>query len=120
MIQQEALVLPLRGRALLEENRRVAVRHACSVESTSHPAENTEGIAWGAVVDDVSTGGIGISLCYPFRAGTYLAIDLPTNKGMVRSVLVRVVHVHDRCDGGWHLGCELVKPLTNSEMDVLI
>jgi hypothetical protein len=120
MSHSDALVQPLRGSALLEENRRTAIRHACSLETTYHPHEDGEGISWGAVVEDISTRGIGISLCYPFRPGTYLTVDLPSANGLVRSVLVRVVHVRDRSDGAWHLGCEFIKPLTDSDMEMLL
>jgi hypothetical protein len=120
MSHREALVQPVRGSALLDENRRLTVRHACSLDITSHPIENGDGISWGAVVDDVSNGGIGISLCYPFRLGTHLTVDLPGANGMVRSVMVRVVHVRDRFDGGWHLGCEFVKPISDRDVEALV
>ena len=34
--------------------------------------------------------------------------------------MIRVVHVHDQTDGMWRLGCEFIKPLTESDMDLLL
>jgi PilZ domain len=120
MSHLEALVQSVRAAKVLEMDQRASVRHACSLNAMSHPIDALETISWGATVHDISTHGIGIALCYPFRAGTYLAVDLPTTDGMVRTVLVRVVHARDRFDGTWHLGCEFVKPITESDLQMLI
>ena len=82
--------------------------------------ETSESLSWGAVVQDISTDGLGLTLCYPFRLGTYLAVDIPTLSGTLRSMMVRVVHVDDQRDGMWRLGCEFVKPLSESDMDIVI
>ena len=109
---------PARGPAARKSDRRVAVRTGCSIEATSQALDEVETISWGAVVEDISATGLGIILCYPFRPGTYLAVDLDGPGGTVRTVLVRVVHVRDRFDGAWHIGCEFVKPLSQSDVDV--
>lgn len=100
--------------------RRAAQRHASNVEALTRPLEATDTISWGATLRDVSTTGIGLSLCYPFRAGTYLAVDLPESGGGIRSVLVRVVHAADQPDGTWHVGCEFVQPLTESKLELVV
>ena len=114
-----ALVQPVRGPALLEAERRHDARHTCDLEVTSHALEASEALAWGAVVRDVSAGGIGLTLCFPFRPGTFLALDLKRRDGTVRSLLARVVHVRDQADGSWHLGCEFVTPLADDEVATL-
>ena len=114
-----ALVQPVRGPALIAAERRHTHRHACTTEATSYALEAAEAIAWGAVVRDVSTGGVGLTLCFPFRPGTFLAIDLKRRDGTTRSLLARVVHVRDQVDGSWHLGCEFVKPLAADEVETL-
>src|SRR4051794_22289744 len=90
--------------------RRAQARHVCSLEATSHSVDSDDTISWGAVVHDVSATGIAVSLCYPFRPGTYLSIDLQIGNGMARTRMVRVVHVYDQPDGQWRLGCEFIKP----------
>jgi hypothetical protein len=76
-----------------------------------------DGMTWGGIVHDISTGGLKLGLCFPFRPGTDLAIDLESPSGTVgRSVVCRVVHVHDHADGRWTLGCEFLKPLSDSDI----
>jgi hypothetical protein len=115
-----ALVQPVRGPALIEAERRHTARHRCDVEATSHALEGAETIAWGAIVRDLSAGGLGLTLCFPFRPGTYLALDLKRKDGSSRSLLARVIHVRDQADGSWHLGCEFVKPLDEDEVGHLV
>lgn len=115
-----ALVQPVRNPYFRDSDHREAERHPCQLEATSHPIEVGETLSWGAVVHDISAGGVGITLCFPFRPGTYLAVDLQGPGGAVRTLMVRVVHVHDQRDGQWRLGCEFIKPLTQSEMELFL
>ncbi len=115
-----ALVQPLSQGALADFDRRFAVRHAVSMEALSRPLDGQDAIWWGATVRDLSATGIGLTLCFPFRAGTYLAIDLQNPSGASQSLLTRVVYARDQVDGTWHIGCEFVKRLSESEMDLLI
>jgi len=95
-------------------------RHACSLDATSRPTDVGETLSWGAVVTDISTGGVAITLCYPFRPGTCLAVALQSLCGMLRTVMVRVVHVRDQTDGRWRLGCEFLKPLTENDLEMFL
>jgi hypothetical protein len=115
-----ALVQPVRNPYLHSTDRRDAPRHPCALQATSQALESGETLSWGAVVHDISADGIGVTLCYPFRPGTYLDIELQTPHCMLRSLMVRVVNVHDQRDGMWRLGCEFVKPLTQSDMELLV
>jgi PilZ domain len=115
-----ALVQPVRNPYFHDLERRAGDRHLCSLEATSHAIEPGQTLSWGAVVNDISAGGVSVTLCYPFRLGTYLAIELQGHNGMMRTLMVRVVHVHDRTDGMWRLGCEFLKPLTESDMEMLL
>src|SRR5438067_7610999 len=99
-----ALVQPVSSAALLELERRSATRHAVSMEALSRPLEGQDAIWWGATVRDLSTTGIGLTLCFPFRPGTFLAIDLLGPLGGNRTLLSRVVHARDLTDGTWHVG----------------
>ena len=100
--------------------RRSGERHACSLEATSRSIEVAEMLSWGAIVSDLSARGVGITLCYPFRPGTYLAVEMQSPGGKLRTLMVRVLHVHDQSDGQWRLGCEFVKPLTESDMRLFL
>jgi hypothetical protein len=117
MIPFTALVQPVSALALAE--RRFADRFSCNLEAVSRPLDGVDALWWGATVRDLSSTGIGLTLCYPFRTGTYLAIDLkrPESK---QTLLTRVVHIHDMNDGTWRIGCELVKPLDDKEVEALV
>jgi hypothetical protein len=119
-ISTPALVQHTRNPLFHDPERRNGDRQACSLEATSRSIEVAEMVSWGAVVSDLSAGGVGITLCYPFRPGTYLAIELQSPSGKLRTLMVRVLHVHDQPDGQWRLGCEFVKPLTESDMKLFL
>jgi hypothetical protein len=120
MSTASALVQKVRNPYFHQGERRDAERHIVSLEATSQPIDANESLSWGAVVEDISTTGVGLTLCYPFRPGTFLAVDIPTLSGTMRSMMVRVVRVDDQRDGMWRLGCEFVKPLSESDMDVIV
>jgi hypothetical protein len=100
-------------------DRRASVRHVCDQEALSRPLENSDTISWGAKVQDISRGGVGLLLCYPFKPGTFLAIDLRLSQTATRTLLARVVHVKDQADGSWLVGCEFAAPLGKAELDAL-
>jgi hypothetical protein len=112
-----ALVQHVRNPFFRDLERRGDDRQAVALEATSQPIDGGETMSWGAVVNDISTGGLGITLCYPFRPGTFLAVDLQNLVGQSRTLMVRVLHVHDEVDGRWRLGCGFIKPLSPSEME---
>jgi hypothetical protein len=100
--------------------RRASVRHVCAQEALSRPLELPDAISWGAKVQDISRGGLGLLLCYPFKAGTFLAVDLRGGDGGSRTVLLRVVHAADQADGTWLVGGELAAPLSDAELAALL
>jgi hypothetical protein len=115
-----ALVQPVRNPFFREVERRASQRHLCTLEATSKPIDDEQTLSFGALVTDISATGVSVTLCFPFRPGTFLSIDLQTETGMVRTLIVRVQHVQDLIDGQWRLGCEFVKPLGESDMDLFV
>jgi PilZ domain len=115
-----ALVQPVRNPYFHDMERRAAERRLCSLEATSHAIEPGPALSWGAVVNDISPAGLSVTLCFPFRPGTFLAVDLQSESGMVRMLMVRVQNAHDQVDGRWRLGCEFIKPLSESDMEQLV
>jgi hypothetical protein len=89
-------------------------------EAASRPLGTESTLSWGAQVRDLSSGGIGLVICYPFKPGTYVAIDLQRGTALARSLLARVVHANEQADGTWTIGCEFVKPLRQSDVDLLM
>ena len=103
-----------------EAERRVAVRHVSGQEAVSRPLDLQDTLSWGAQVRDVSLGGIALIVCYPFKPGTYLAIEIQGVPTAARPLLARVIHAEDQADGTWAVGCEFVKPLTPSDVKPLL
>src|SRR5262245_20355250 len=85
--------------------RRASERQASNREAITRPLDAADAITWGAAVRDISPQGLGLTLCYPFRAGAYLAVEITDAVGRFRTLLTRVVHAQDQADGTWHVGC---------------
>jgi hypothetical protein len=111
MTQVPAYVQAVHAPALPVEQR-TSERHSCELEAVSCPLDAPETLCWGATVQDLSAGGIGLTLCYPFKPGTYLAINV-RNSDEPCTLLGRVIHVSDQADGTWFIGCEFVKQIDN-------
>ena len=121
MATVSALVTAVPPAAVKSFEKRTADRVPTNLEALSRPLDASDTIYWGASVHDVSPGGIGLKLCYPFKPGTYLAVDLALPDQSPKSVLARVVHVQDHfTDGTWLVGCEFVRPFTESEFEMLV
>lgn len=118
MNARSALVQNVSPHAVLE--RRHAERQATDLEALTRPLDAQNALWWGAMVRDLSSTGIGLSVCYPFRPGTYLAIDLQGIGTPGRTLLTRVVQVQDKADGTWHVGCEFVKKLSDSDLELMV
>jgi hypothetical protein len=117
MAQLTALVQPS---SHLDFERRIADRHASKQEALTRQLQASGALSWGATVRDISASGIGLTLCYPFCAGTYLAVDVQEPGGGSRTFLTRVVHAQDLPDGTWHVGCEFVKSLSDSDLELMV
>ena len=98
--------------------RRASVRHVCNLEAVSRPLESPDALCWGARLKSISTGGMGLLLCYPFKVGAFLTVELAATP-KARALLVKVVHVTDQSDGTWLLGCEFVHPLSEAELEMV-
>ncbi len=101
-----------------EVEKRGSTRHLTNREAVSRRLDHADTLCWGATVRDISSGGVGLSLCFPFRPGTYLAIDVQGEEN--KTLLGRVVHVEDQADGTWFVGCEFVKPLQEDEVEAIV
>ncbi|MFO0968202.1 MAG: PilZ domain-containing protein [Gemmataceae bacterium] len=120
MQQREVLVQSVSAHAALAEERRSTERHGSNLEALTRPLDAQDALWWGATVRDISASGIGLTICYPFRVGAYLAVDLQSQQTAGRTLLTRVVHVQDRSDGAWQVGCEFVKKLTDSDLEMIL
>ena len=109
----QAVRAPEIGDADASVEKRASERRPCNLEAISCLLDAPETLCWGATVQDISAGGIGLTLCYPFKPGTYLAINVQ-NPQKPCSLLGRVIHVSDQSDGTWFIGCEFIKQINNA------
>ena len=115
MIVQATATLVRSVASQIDFDKRQAERRECALDSRTSPLDDPEGFSWGASIRDLSRNGVGLIVCFPFRSGTYLTVEL---KGS--TMLTRVVHVCDRNDGSYQVGCEFLRPLSEDELDRLI
>lgn len=102
-----------------EIENRVTNRYPCDQEAVTQALDAAPPVSWGATVKNVSAGGMGVVLCFPFKPGTHLAIVIQS-LGIRRTYLVRVVHVLDQSDGTWFVGCEFARRLHDDEIDEIL
>ena len=99
------------------DDRRAAVRFACSLETACQPVAEAMADSWPARVLDISAGGVALNLYRRFEPRTMLAIRLESaDENVSRSLFLRVVHVTPEVDGSWRLGCALAGELGDEEL----
>jgi hypothetical protein len=102
---------------------RVFERLACEIPAKCHPASlmDMKEAGWDGVIDDISQGGIRVSLQRRFERGTALAIALPGGSAEEPTVVfAKVVHLRRSDAGGWSLGCKFVSALSDDEVQRLL
>jgi PilZ domain-containing protein len=72
---------------------------------------------WPALVRDLSRGGVGLVLDTFLEPESELTIEIPVAPGRLRVV---VVHATTLPGGKYLLGCRLVKPLSEEEVQKLL
>jgi hypothetical protein len=75
--------------------------------------------AWTAHLVDVSLEGLGLVLSRRFEPGTILSLEVPGACGSLRTLLGRVVNVRAMPDRTWRVGCRLINPLTDEDLQAL-
>jgi hypothetical protein len=97
-------------------DNREGTRHNCEVPTTCQPPSAYTKDPWPAMIRDISTWGLSLTLNRRFERGSGLAIELPTEDGTTATVLARVSNVRAFAEGGWLLGCEFISELSDEEV----
>jgi hypothetical protein len=104
-----------------EFERRQNARIDCELDANTHSADLPDSIGWGAKVRNISRTGVGLNLCFSFRAGTKLAIKIHCPEREKHAiVLSKVVHIRDQLDGSWHVGCQFFEPISERDLELLL
>jgi len=92
------------------------------MEASYHPiAVPAVGPSCPARIWDLSLGGIALIVPHPYEVGALLAVVpevLP--QSLAPALEARVLYVTPHADGLWLAGCELVIPLSEDELRVLL
>jgi hypothetical protein len=74
-----------------------------------------------AKVLNVSATGVGLVAEREVENGTLLSVELHNAAGTIeRTMLACVVHVNRHPDGGWALGCNFIRSLSEEELQALV
>jgi c-di-GMP-binding flagellar brake protein YcgR len=99
------------------EDRRVWVRHSCSLETSLAQANGTDSERVAARVENISRGGVRLVAQDAFEPGDLLSIELPPSSANSGStVLACVVHAQARGNSQWALGCSFASELTDEDL----
>jgi hypothetical protein len=98
--------------------RRLWPRHACPATSYGRVFHPGGGRTRPARVLNLCCGGLALLLEEPFERGTTLKVELEGRYGP-RMLLARVAHATAQ-PAGWLVGCELVRPVTGTELQDLL
>lgn len=99
---------------LIPAERRAAERRRCSRVCYARPNGTALGVAWGAVLLDLSTGGVNLRLACQLQPGMLLLIQ-PPRDCTAPPLLARVVRLA-ACADAWLYGCELLQPLSAADL----
>jgi hypothetical protein len=120
-VSQKANAIVVQGApAILPEERRASVRYRSDAKGSCQTLSVRRETSWNAIVRDISPEGIGLLLARRFEPGVLVAIELTAaGDDQTRLLLARVAHATARPEGDWLVGCTLVSPLTNDEIQAL-
>jgi len=103
-------------------NRRVSVRYACNdrpwlIRVLAKPSFQSV----RALVQDISATGVSLALGSKVPAGTVLAIEFRSSGSGYSGILsARVVRAGPMASGGWLIGCQLSRPLSDEDLRALV
>jgi hypothetical protein len=101
-------------------DRRQDARHrTCRGTLCCFPEGLDNAMWWKGEIRDVSRTGFGLVVSQPATPTSTMAVDLhEAHAGLTRKALARVVHCRE-INGGWFIGCTLLRPLSAEELRLL-
>lgn len=101
--------------------RRTSVRHPCGLQVNDRLVVSVGLSSWPAIVQDISTTGIGLVLGIRHDPGAALAIELfCTTNGYSRNVRAQIVRTRRLPDGYWFCGCAFAEQLEHRDLSSLL
>jgi hypothetical protein len=106
------------GRTLT--NRRASVRYHCGPATPGRVVLPEAQVFLPAWVLDLSKTGIGLQIDRELAAGQFIHVKIKSIGLPELELPAHVAHATARHDGEWVVGCELVSPLSEDELDALL
>lgn len=97
---------------------RLWVRYATDLQGKIQRADKQHGQKMLADVRDLAVGGVNLIVDKRFETGQMLSLELPANKGEIRSVLACIARVTSTVDDKWSLGCVFLRELDSEDLGV--
>lgn len=102
-------------------NRRAATRYRCAPATFgkiySADLQHVER-AW---VLNLGKTGVGLMLSHPMSAGTLVVVHLRAQSGQrVFELPARVAHATCLAQSDWLVGCELIQPLEDDDLEAIL
>lgn len=116
----QSVVHRLAGIALesADGERRAWGRFATDRETTIRATANGAAPVT-ARIEDVSGGGVRLTVADRFEPGDMIQVDLPLNGEHATAVLACVVHAKPEPAGGWSLGCSFATEIGDRDLESL-
>jgi hypothetical protein len=104
----------------VREDRRRAERYPCGLQPFWRVEGQQQADSPPARVENISTTGIGLRVSEAIKPGTVLVIKLQSaDRRLSRPLPARVMHATPQEEGGWLVGCQFVRRLSEEDMQAL-
>jgi hypothetical protein len=104
---------------LARANHRATVRYRCAPATSGKVFLADDQEFQRAWVMNISKTGLGIVLGRPLPVGAFLTIQMRSNQGTLE-MTAHVVRALRQSPAEWFVGCELMNPLNDDELDSLL
>jgi hypothetical protein len=105
----------------LPRTRRVWARYPSTRPLPRRLSVGTSSSSVDAWVTDLSAGGMGLTVGEALPAGTLLLIELETQpQATPLQLWASVVRCRPQTDGEFHVGCEFLSPLRETDLQALL
>jgi hypothetical protein len=102
-------------------DQRTWVRFPCNVQATYQFVRDSEPKSHAAHVVNISANGVALQTAQPVDLGKLLSLDLHSANGQFTlNILACVVRLTTEEDGRWGLGCNLIRELSDQEINALV
>jgi hypothetical protein len=102
-------------------DQRTWMRFTTNLKARFQKIGDPEERNYPAQVINLSASGVGLGVTTEVDAGGLLSVDLFTGEDrVVRTILACVVQVNTQASGGWTLGCNFIRELSEEDLQALI